>query len=100
MVFSPSLVIGCLEGKWPAQGLPRPCFGDQVHLQTGLLCLLGAPKPASQCLSGYLPLLPPVLSPSHERTHLHRTIWLGLCGLLPVLDPTGLSCFNHPSFPS
>lgn len=99
VVFSPTLVIGCLEGKWPAQGLPRPCFRDQVQLQTGLLCLLGAPKPASQCLSGYLPLRPAVLSPSHERTHLHRTILAGAVWSSPCAGPHRAQLLQSPIFP-
>lgn len=74
-------------------GLSLAVLGDQGHLQTTLLCLLSAPKQASQCLSGNPLVCPPVLPLFRERTYssLH-TSWLGLCSAFPAQDPTGLSC--------
>lgn len=68
-------------------------LGDQGHLQTTLLCLLSAPKQASQCLRRNPLVCPPALPLFCKRTYssLH-TSWLGLCSAFPAQDPTGLSC--------
>lgn len=77
MVFSPTLVVGCLEVKCQCRGCPwlslavPGCaggYGHSAHLwhlvHRGL---------------------------NQADSYLHSS-WLGLCGVFPALDPTGLSC--------
>lgn len=65
MVLSPTLVVDCLEDKWPAQGLSLAVLRGQGHLQATLLCLLSVPKQISQRLSRHPPMCPPVLTLFH-----------------------------------
>lgn len=91
-MLPPTLVGGCLEGKWPAQGLPLAVLGgDQVHLQTQC-----PPKLASQCLSGNPAHLCPLFSmeisfeqgPGFQSSTPNCP---GVCGVLPARTPQGFA---------
>lgn len=58
MVFSPTLVIGCLEGKWPAQGLPLAVLAGPGSFIDCLALLTRCPQtsqPVSEWVSSILP---------------------------------------------